>query len=343
MNLLEKYIILVDEYKDLTDRNVIPKRRNKLKYFSYQELVLKITLLRKFMMNSEEMFIKNVLKELKTKAMNHDIENIKNIESKIDKLYKLEISYSLPNSKLQNLYHSVHDLLYGLYLHSDTEKIENSILSDEKLRKHLLLNFIQEFDPIIFETYRIVSKYVEVKVPDNSIKEKSAVLHLTEKSKVKRNVQKSPRWSNIDGKDIDQNEINQFVDDLSNRDKRILDTADLFINLLQEDKVDKDKISKLLTPQSPIYSNIEKNAEIFKTIDNVALSTIVRYSTNLKYAYVYFFEDVEHAFSLDNPQILNNVNCIRFKKNAITNNYKINNFVNELPHYYMTTTQNRIK
>ncbi|MDE9421671.1 hypothetical protein P1O01_07950, partial [Erysipelothrix rhusiopathiae] len=229
------------------------------------------------------------------------------------------------------------------YLHSDTEKIENSILSDEKLRKHLLLNFIQEFDPIIFETYRIVSKYVEVKVPDNSIKEKSAVLHLTEKSKVKRNVQKSPRWSNIDGKDIDQNEINQFVDDLSNRDKRILDTADLFINLLQEDKVDKDKISKLLTPQSPIYSNIEKNAEIFKTIDNVALSTIVRYSTNLKYAYVYFFEDVEHAFSLDNPQILNNVNCIRFKKNAITNNYKINNFVNELPHYYMTTTQNRIK
>lgn len=50
-------------------------------------------------------------------------EEINELDCDIKKLFTLEISYSLPNSKTQYLYHSITDLLYGLYLHSDTEKI----------------------------------------------------------------------------------------------------------------------------------------------------------------------------------------------------------------------------
>lgn len=65
MNILEKYILLVGEYKLLTEKNVVLVKKSKLKYFSYQELAFKITLLRKFMMRDEEMYIINVLNELK--------------------------------------------------------------------------------------------------------------------------------------------------------------------------------------------------------------------------------------------------------------------------------------
>lgn len=53
------------------------------------------------------------------------------------------------------------------------------------------------------------------------------------------------------------------MDDLDNRDKRILNTADDFISLLQKKNINSNKISKLLTKQSPIYHNIKKNSKIF--------------------------------------------------------------------------------
>lgn len=340
MDLLEKYVLLVDEYRLLTERNIIPKRKNKLKYFEYKELVFKITLLRKFMMDTEEMYIVNILKEINGMKDNKEI---KQLEKEVHDLYKIEVSYSLANSKIQHLYHSITDLLYGLYLHSDTEKIENAILSDEKIRKHLLFNFIQAFDPIIYKTYEIIKTTNELDSKIIKVNKKVPIIHYSNKKKVKRKVKLSPKWTNIDGHDIPENEIQQFLNKLNRRDKKILETAELFISLLQEESTNYDKISNLLTKLSPIHQNIEKNAKELKTINNIAFSTVVRYSTNLKYAYVYFFEGVVHPFSLDGPQSMKGVNCIRFKKELITNNYKINNFVNELPLYYMTTTQNQLK
>lgn len=162
MDLLKKYILLVDEYRLLTERNVIPKRKNKLKYFEYKELVFKITLLRKFMMKDEEMYIIDILNKMKENNDMKDNKEIHQLEKEIYDLFELEVSYSLANSKIQHLYHSVTDLIYGLYLHSDSEKIENVILSDEKIRKHLLTNFIQKFDPIIYKTYELIKNKIEI-------------------------------------------------------------------------------------------------------------------------------------------------------------------------------------
>lgn len=343
MDLLEKYVLLVDEYRLLTERNVIPKRKNNLKYFEYKELVFKITLLRKFMMDAEEMYIVTILKEIKEINGMKDNKEIQQLEKEVCDLFKLEVSYSLANSKIQHLYHSITDLLYGLYLHSDTEKIENAILSDEKIRKHLLFNFIQAFDPIIYKTYEIIKTTHELDPKIIKVNKKVPIIHYSNKKKVKRKVKLSPKWTNIDGHDIHENETQQFIHRLNRRDKKILYTAELFISLFQEERTNYEKISKLLTKLSPIHQNIEDIAMEIKSINNIAFSNVVRYSTNLKYAYVYFFEDVVHPFLLDGPQSMSGVKCIRFKKERITNNYKINNFVNELPPYYMTTTKNQLK
>lgn len=340
MDILEKYVLLVDEYKLLTERNVIPKKRNNIKYFDYKELVLKITLLRKFMMQKEEMYIVNILDKIK--ELNREEDTIYQLEKEISDLFNLEVSYSLPNSEIQHLYHSVTDLIYGLYLHSDTEKIENAILSDENIRKQLLVNFIQKFDPIIYRTYELIKVNIVPNLIINESNQKAPIIHFSNKKNVTREVKRSPKWTNIDGHDIEK-KFEQFIGELNDRDRKILSTADLFISLLKEKKVNSNKVSKLLTPQSPIYSNIERNSKIFKSINNHALSTRVRYSTDLKYAYVYFFGDVISPIALDGPQLLKNINCIRFKKQIFTGKYKINNFVNELPTYYMSTNQNKLK
>lgn len=343
MDLLEKYVLLVDEYRLLTERNVIPKRKNNLKYFEYKELVFKITLLRKFMMKKEQMYIVNILNEIKEIDGMKDNKDIQQLENEVYDLFNIEISYSLANSKIQHLYHSITDLLYGLYLHSETEKIENAILSDEKIRKQLLSNFIQVFDPIIYKTYEIIKTINQLDSKILNVNKKVPIIHYSNKNKVKRKVKLSPKWTNLDGHDIPENEIQHFFNKLNRRDKKILKTAELFISLFQEESTNYDKISKLLTIQSPIQQNLEENANKLKSINNIAFSTVVRYSTNLKYAYVYFFEDVVHPFSLDGPQSMTGVNCIRFKKDLFTNNYKINNFVTELPLYYLTTTRNPLK
>lgn len=343
MDLLKKYTFLVDEYRLLTEKNLIPKRKNNVKHFEYKELVLKITLLRKFMMKDEEMYIINILNKIKKINGMADDKEIDDLEKRIYDLFRIEFSYSLSNSNIQHLYHSVTDLIYGLYLHSDTEKIENAILSDESIRKVILINFIQKFDPILYSTYELIKAKSDLDFTTNEENRLVPIIHFANKINVKRNVELSPRWTNIDGHDIKENEIERFIYELDNRDTRILKTASKFISLLQENTIDVNHISRLLTPQSPISSNIKENSEIIKSIKNIALSNKVRYSTNLKYAFVYFFEDVISPFSINSPQILRNVHCIRFKKQLISNNYKINNFVNELPSYYMMTIQNQLK
>lgn len=98
-----------------------------------------------------------------------------------------------------------------------------------------------------------------------------------------------------------------------------------------------------MTIQSPIKEYLNENSEKFKSLNNFALSTVVRYSTNLKYAYVYLFEDVTHPFSIDKPQLIDAIYCVRLKRQTVTNSYKVYNFVDELPIHYMTTVKNTLK
>ncbi|WP_415711942.1 hypothetical protein, partial [Erysipelothrix aquatica] len=265
MDLLKKYTFLVDEYRLLTEKNLIPKRKNKVKHFEYKELVLKITLLRKFMMKDEEMYIINILNKIKEISGMDDYKEIDNLEKRINDLFSIELSYSLSNSNIQHLYHSVTDLIYGLYLHSDTEKIENALLSDESIRKVILVSFIQEFDPIIYGTYELIKAKNDLDFTTNEENKLVPIIHFANKINVKRNVELSPRWTNIDGNDIKEKEIEQVVDELDSRDTRILKTASKFISLLQKNTIDVNNISKLLTPQSPISSNIKENSEIIKS------------------------------------------------------------------------------
>lgn len=140
MTIIDKFVLLVDEYKLLTNKETLSSNNYNINKLNYEELVFKIVLLRKFMMREEEIYIFNVLKELKEISDSNEIHKLNELEIEIEDLFKLDITYSLPNSKMQNLYHTITDLLYGLYLHSNTEKIENSILSDINLK-----NFYSEF------------------------------------------------------------------------------------------------------------------------------------------------------------------------------------------------------
>lgn len=342
MDLLEKYIILVDEYKTLTERNVIPSRKNDLKFFSYQELVLKIVLLRKFMMEGEEIYIKNVLNDFKNVCSKEDSEDIHKLETKINQLFNLEISYSLPNSKIQHLYHSVTDLLYGLYLHSDTEKIENSILSDKELKKHLLFRFIKEFDPIIYKLYDMIKKSIKLDFSE-PIEQKSPILHFIEKTKVNRKVKRSPYWSNIDGYDAFPTDVKKSLSELSVKDKQVLNITQNFISLLCEEKINTQKILKLLSFSSPISQHLDENSKQLKSFNNIVLSTKIRYSLDLKYAYVLLFKNGEYPFIVEKPQLIPEAYCIRLKRHFFYNSYKIHSFVKELPKHYMITTKNLLK
>lgn len=126
------------------------------------------------------------------------------------------------------------------------------------------------------------------------------------------------------------------------QDRSILNTVNEFIELLKVEIVNENKILRFLTIQSPIRQNINKNNDLFRKLNAIAYSTKVRYSLDLKYAYVYFFEDVEHGFSLHEKQLLQSVRCIRLKKAKLSNKFKIYDFVTHLPEYYTTIFKNEV-
>ncbi len=341
MKLLEKFILLVDDYKKLTDNYIVIDKSTKLEKLSYSELVLKITLLRKFMMKEEKVYLPLILKEIRNTNI-CTLSKIDSLEKEVNNLFNLKITYTLSNTKAQHLYHSITDMLYGLYLHSETEKLENTLLSNENIRRQLLIMFISKFEPLLYKAHKLITDNIKI---ENVKKNNYAypIIHYAKKQQLKRNVKKSPMWKNINGSDMSQKETQELIRKMHKKELRIIYLIQVFINRMQNFDSLKNNANSLLSFNSPIRGKLEENIKWFKDNPNVAPSYTVRYSTNFKYAYVFLFKDVEHALVVNEKQLFTNVNCIRLKKKIFKDEYKIYNYVEKIPKYYYIKFKNELK
>ena len=105
--------------------------------------------------------------------------------------------------------------------------------------------------------------------------------------------------------------------------------------MITESHLNHVKILNTLTLGSPIRNHIEENSEAFKEIKNLAVSNKIRYSKNMKYAYIHLIPNVESAFEVTDKQILTGTYTVRLKRNRLTGVYKIEKFVDEVPNVYL--------
>lgn len=78
-------------------------------------------LLKKYGNFNEKVYIGNIIKEA-IKKYSSKKEQFDNLFEDYKKIEKQQLEYILPDGTKLNLYKTIEDVMYGLYLHADLEK-----------------------------------------------------------------------------------------------------------------------------------------------------------------------------------------------------------------------------
>lgn len=110
----------------------------------YVMLQTKLMILRKYDYNREDVYLSNVFDAI-DKMYPEVGENINILREKFEKLNNYYMEVILSDGTSLNLYKAIEDVMYGLYLHADPDKIERLL----KTNKNVYLMAVKEYITVL--------------------------------------------------------------------------------------------------------------------------------------------------------------------------------------------------
>lgn len=142
---------------------------------SYVQINTKLILLRKYGSKGEPVFIEEILDEMK-KTYPHKSEEASKILNEYHEIINMQIEQILADGTKLNLYQTIEDVMYGLYLHADANRIQRLVQTDRLflLSKEDAINTVFEklgvlFRLILSASHNNVMEYIKEKVKTNSV------------------------------------------------------------------------------------------------------------------------------------------------------------------------------
>ena len=265
---------------------------------SYVQINTKLILLRKYGSKGEPVFIEEILDEMK-KTYPHKSEEASKILNEYHEIINMQIEQILADGTKLNLYQTIEDVMYGLYLHADANRIQRLVQTDEQLRFTCIRKYVEDFEKVLF---KIIKCLRECGMDVEEIhKEHASIIAFGNQSE-SQNVVNSPFWSNMYGHDADDEELKQIYGQLVPEDIEILIRCNIFLEELKKDVISVDLLDKLIFPSTKKdWKDYSEAREFFLGIKNPGISSKVRYNEQHTMAYVRIHPNVEDAFVIIRP------------------------------------------
>ena len=272
---------------------------------SYVQINTKLILLRKYGSKGEPVFIEEILDEMK-KTYPHKSEEASKILNEYHEIINMQIEQILADGTKLNLYQTIEDVMYGLYLHADANRIQRLVQTDEQLRFACIRKYVEDFEKVLF---KIIKCLRECGMDVEEIhKEHASIIAFGNQSE-SQNVVNSPFWSNMYGHDADDEE-------------------------LKKDVISVDLLDKLIFPSTKKdWKDYSEAREFFLGIKNPGISSKVRYNEQHTMAYVRIHPNVEEAFVINSPHIINDIYEISLVKDHGMVEWKIYSLGGHLDSY----------
>ncbi len=122
----------------------------------YVMLQTKLMILRKYDYNREDVYLSNVFDAID--KMYPEVEKIFSIlREKFEKLnnYYMEV-ISVLTGRVSNLYKAIEDVMYGLYLHAEPDKIERLLKTNKNVYLMAVKEYIAVLEGIVIDTYNSI-------------------------------------------------------------------------------------------------------------------------------------------------------------------------------------------
>lgn len=320
---IQLFIFTMEEYKRFY--NQIPKCKITDTYdeASYVQINTKLMLLRKYGSIGENVYIKRVIERAINKYSNKEIE-LKKILEEYLKIETQQLEYILSDGSKQNIYDSIEDVMYGMYLHADENRIKRLMQAEENLRFVCVRKYVQELENIVFQLYNLLKNFEENLSMIKKI-DKAPTIFLGDNKLNKQEIKKSTHWSNLYGKDGTLKDIDNFIEENGLESVVIIGICYSFISELKKDDISKDVLDNLIHPETKKdWGDYSEAKYLYESIENPGLSMGVEYNENHTMAYLKVLPKVDDIFVIHNTHVINEVYKIYLVK--YKNQWKIYSF-----------------
>lgn len=340
-NGFQLFLYTVDEYRRFAKHLPIKSPAGLSDGYAEADYIgvqVRLMLLRKYYGSSikENVNFKRLLEEAKT-AYPGKMDEWKSLSNEFDQIENQQIEHLLADGTKLNLYTTIEDTVYGLYLHADENKINRLEKTAEAIRFFCTRKYIIEIEGIIFRLYDLL---VECGVNPKTVlsPERSPMVYLGDTSKNAQAVTASPYWSNVYGHDATDADMEKIAQELTPEESEILELCVAFTDELKNKPLQVEKLRKFIHPAARSdWGNFETAQNFFCSIPKPGVSTRVRYNDSKDTAYVRILPNVDDAFYMETPHVFSG--CYEFALGKWFGKWMIYSFGDHLDSIYTLKRQ----
>lgn len=231
-------------------------------------------------------------------------ETFSQITRSVDQLAQRYVELATPNGQIKTEYHTgIEDVVYGALLHNDVDRIKRIAgIPDQMLTIYVaplvvgrenIMNLL--FSSLIRSGIKGFDETEATYGPSFSL----------ERGEGSRQITQSPYWSNLIGKDADEEAALGFISRLPKDELEVYETCMLFMDLLRENPIDKGRLRKLVSLQSRCqWGDFSEAALRFSEVKSPAISSHVKILEKGNSAVVKVLSHVDAPFIVDTPQVI---------------------------------------
>lgn len=308
---IKLFLFTVEEYKRFKDYFSLKKEHLLTDSYSQDEYIAtqtKLMILRKFGSKPEKVYIEMILNTAMVEFPEQK-QKFSSLLNSFKEISQKQFQSILTDGTKLTLYETIEDVMYGLYLHADETRIKRLVNIDETLCFVATRKYVESLEKIVMETYDIIVPCVTEKY-EMAQYVKAPVIFLGDENKNEQKISNSPFWSNLYGTDVSKTEVNQIIDENSLEDNLIILICTSFMEEIRRDDYSIEKLEKLVFPPTrSVWNDFSRLHQLCKDIPNMGWSTKVRYNESHDIAYVNLFRNVEGAFIIDQPHVIQDI-CV---------------------------------
>ncbi len=334
---LELFLYTMDEYIRFANHLPLKKDADFLDKYSESDYIgiqVRLMLLRKYYGSSDK---ENVnFKRLIKDSQEIFPEKCDEFQLLLDEFVAIEsqqIEHLLSDGTKLNLYATIEDAVYGLYLHADELRIQRLNNTAESIRVVCVRKYILDIESLVMKLYQLLRNcglIYRTKVTFN----RAPVLYLGDTSQNSQSISSSPYWSNLYGSNLTDGDLFEIITDSSAEDIEIIRTCIEFTNELEKPEIDVKKLQSLIYPATKKdWDDFSEIKRVYTSIEKPGFSTKVRYNKNRDTAYVILLPKVDDAFKITSPHLSSDIYEISLGK--WNNEWKIFSFGGHLDSIYI--------
>ena len=330
---LDRFMMLTKEYKRFADyfseleNRVIEKSEEDV----YISLYTRLMLLRKYGPNSGDLSFKKVLNRA-GRLFPDNNEDFAKLKELYNSLYQ-SFEYILPDNTSRHIDEAIEDVIYGLFLHADSERIQRVIIADDSMRNAAVKEYVTTLERIILETYEILLPRNENWGFPMVEREKAHIIYLGSKDSV-HDIKGSPYWSNAYGRDATAEDIKEIFKNNTDEDNHILMFCEAFVQKLYKEDYSASELQwYVFPPTKSDWGDFSVWHKAFIEIQDIGFGSKVRYNDRHDMAYVRLIRNVKDPFIVSQPHLSNDITTITLVKDNERYGWRIYSIGDPLEHY----------